>query len=52
MASSGHFITGMPLHPVHTASGAGDKRAASAGYDSRNGSFSIPARTAVVFVED
>jgi pullulanase len=40
------------LHPVHTAAGAGDKRAASAAYDSGKGSFSIPPRTAVVFVED
>ena len=40
------------LHPVHTASSAGDKRAATAGYDSVNGTFSIPPRTAVVFVED
>ena len=42
----------MRLHPVHTAKGAGDKRAADARYDSKHGSFSIPARTAVVFVED
>jgi len=40
------------LHPVHAAAGAGDKRAASAGYDSGNGTFSIPPRTAVVFVEE
>ncbi|MGX4643634.1 alpha-1,6-glucosidase domain-containing protein [Massilia sp. SYSU DXS3249] len=40
------------LHPVHTAPGAGDKRAANAGYDSAKGTFSIPARTAVVFIED
>lgn len=40
------------LHPVHTAANAGDKRAATAGYDSANGTFSIPPRTAVVFVED
>jgi pullulanase-type alpha-1,6-glucosidase len=42
----------MRLHPVHTAPHAADKRAASAGYDSANGTYSIPARTAVVFVED
>ncbi|MFC4930226.1 alpha-1,6-glucosidase domain-containing protein [Massilia sp. GCM10023247] len=40
------------LHPVHTAPGAGDKRAATARFDAASGSFSIPARTAVVFVED
>jgi pullulanase/glycogen debranching enzyme len=40
------------LHPVHTAATAGDKRAATAGFDSMKGSFSIPARTAVVFVEE
>ncbi len=40
------------LHPVHTAADAGDKRAATAGYDSVNGTFSIPPRTAVVFVEE
>ena len=40
------------LHPVHTAAGAGDKRAATAGYDSASGTFSIPPRTAVVFVEE
>lgn len=42
----------MRLHPVHTAKGAGDKRAASAGYNSTSGTYSIPPRTAVVFVED
>jgi pullulanase/glycogen debranching enzyme len=41
----------MRLHPVHLAPGAADKRAASAGYDSSAGRFSIPPRTAVVFVE-
>ncbi|WP_342117817.1 alpha-1,6-glucosidase domain-containing protein [Pseudoduganella sp. OTU4001] len=39
------------LHPVHTAAGAGDKRAAEARFDAGSGSFTIPARTAVVFVE-
>ena len=34
-------------HPAHTA----DKRAASARYDSATGVFTIPPRTAVVFVE-
>ena len=42
----------MRLHPVHTAPGAGDKRAATAGYDSTSGTFSVPPRTAVVFVEE
>lgn len=41
----------MRLHPVHGAPGAADKRARSAGYDSFTGTFSIPPRTAVVFVE-
>jgi pullulanase len=39
------------LHPVHTATDAADKRAAQASYDSATGMFTIPARTAVVFVE-
>ena len=38
------------LHPVHTAAGAADTRAAQATYDATTGTFSIPARTAVVFV--
>ena len=42
----------MRLHPVHTAKTAGDKRAATAGYNSTSGTYSVPARTAVVFVED
>ena len=39
------------LHPVHTAANAGDKRATEARYDAATGSFTIPPRTAVVFVE-
>ncbi len=39
------------LHPVHSAAGAADKRAAQARYDSAAGSFTVPPRTAVVFVE-
>jgi pullulanase len=39
------------LHPVHVEPGAGDKRAAEARYDAATGSFTIPPRTAVVFVE-
>ena len=38
------------LHPVHTAAGAADKRAATATYTAGSGAFTIPARTAVVFV--
>jgi pullulanase len=41
----------MRLHPVHTAPGAADKRPASASYDIYTGTFSIPPRTAVVFVD-
>ena len=40
------------LHPVHVAKGAADKRAAQARFDSASGTFTIPARTAVVFVAD
>lgn len=39
------------LHPVHTAAGAADQRARAAHYDSATGRFTVPARTAVVFVE-
>ena len=39
------------LHPVHLNPAAADKRAAAANFDSATGTFSIPARTAVVFVE-
>ncbi|MGB7905842.1 MAG: alpha-1,6-glucosidase domain-containing protein, partial [Steroidobacteraceae bacterium] len=39
------------LHPVHRASGATDRRAAEqASYDAAGGHFTVPARTAVVFV--
>ena len=55
----GHTVTDeaargkrLRLHPVQAAATAGDKRAAEAGFDSAAGSFSIPPRTAVVFVED
>jgi len=40
------------LHPVHGAQAAGDKRAAQARFDAASGGFSIPPRSAVVFVED
>jgi len=39
------------LHPVHNAAGAADQRAAEARFDSASGTFTVPARTAVVFVE-
>jgi pullulanase len=38
------------LHPVHSAAGAADARAATATYTAATGAFSVPARTAVVFV--
>jgi pullulanase-type alpha-1,6-glucosidase len=38
------------LHPVHLAAGAVDTRASQATYDSATGTFTIPPRTAVVFV--
>ncbi len=39
------------LHPVHRAAGAADRRAAEqARYDAATGQFTVPARTAVVFV--
>jgi hypothetical protein len=41
----------MRLHPVHLAKGAADKRAPTAAFNSVTGAFSIPPRTAVVFVE-
>ncbi|WP_229507737.1 alpha-1,6-glucosidase domain-containing protein [Massilia sp. Dwa41.01b] len=40
------------LHPVHRASTAADKRAVDAAFDSGTGGFRIPARTAVVFIEE
>jgi pullulanase-type alpha-1,6-glucosidase len=42
----------MRPHPVHLAAGAADRRSASASYDADTGTFSIPPRTAVVFVEN
>ena len=38
------------LHPVHVARDAADRRAAQAGYDRASGRFTLPPRTAVVFV--
>lgn len=46
-ALAGHALE---LHPVHTAAGAADKRAAQAGFNRATGAFSLPARTVVVFV--
>ncbi len=44
---------GYQLHPVHRAPGAADQRVATqAAYDSATGRFSIPARSAVVFVRN
>ncbi|RZA36564.1 MAG: DUF3372 domain-containing protein [Lysobacteraceae bacterium] len=42
----------LKLHPVHAAAGAADKRAAQARFDSASGSFTVPPRTAVVFVAE
>jgi hypothetical protein len=39
------------LHPVHLAGGAADQRVvAQAGYDQLTGRFTVPARTALVYV--
>ena len=38
------------LHPVHVAPTAADQRTASASVDAARGAFTVPARTAVVFV--
>ena len=38
------------LHPVHTAHDAADRRAAQATYERASGRFTVPPRTAVVFV--
>jgi pullulanase-type alpha-1,6-glucosidase len=40
------------LHPVHRAPDAADARAKQAHFDAATGAFTIPARTAVVFVLD
>ncbi|MCC2957215.1 DUF3372 domain-containing protein [Massilia sp. IC2-477] len=42
----------LKLHPVHAAASAADKRAVQARFDSASGSFTVPPRTAVVFVAD
>ncbi len=38
------------LHPVHTAASAADARPLNAKFDTNKGQFTIPARTAVVYV--
>ena len=38
------------LHPVHTAQTAADKRPLSAQFDAATGRFTLPARTALVYV--
>jgi pullulanase len=55
----GHTVTDpqavgkrMRLHPVFMADGVADKRATQARFDSASGSYEIPPRTAVVFVEE
>ena len=42
----------MVLHPVFRGANAADKRAAEARFDGRTGTYEIPPRTAVVFVEE
>jgi pullulanase/glycogen debranching enzyme len=42
----------MRLHPVFLRDGVADKRATQASFDSASGTYEIPPRTAVVFVED
>jgi pullulanase-type alpha-1,6-glucosidase len=42
----------MRLHPVFLSPNAADKRATQAAFDPATGAFSIPPRTAVVFVEE
>ena len=50
---TGESGKGYVLHPVHRAAGATDRRAAEqASYDAASGRFTVPARTAVVFVVD
>ncbi|QOY93756.1 DUF3372 domain-containing protein [Massilia sp. UMI-21] len=42
----------LTLHPVHLATDAADGRARQARFDSASGSFTVPPRTAVVFVAE
>ena len=48
-ALTGQALT---LHPVLAARGAADRRATQATWDARSATFSVPARTAVVFVAE
>jgi hypothetical protein len=55
----GHTVTDqqavgkrLHLHPVFLADRVADRRATQATFDGATGAFSIPPRTAVVFVED
>jgi pullulanase/glycogen debranching enzyme len=55
----GHTVTDpdaigkrLHLHPVFLSEHAADKRATQATFDGATGAFSVPPRTAVVFVED
>jgi hypothetical protein len=40
------------LHPVHRAAGATDRRVQEARFDAASGRFTVPARTAVVWVRE
>lgn len=42
---------GWGLHPVHRDPGAADRRASEATYDGETGTFTVPPRTAVVWIE-
>jgi hypothetical protein len=42
----------MHLHPVFLSDRVADKRATQATFDRATGAFTIPPRTAVVFVEE
>jgi len=44
--------TRMHLHPVFQSDRVADKRATQATFDGATGAYSVPPRTAVVFVED
>jgi pullulanase len=55
----GHTVTDpdavgkrMHLHPVFLSDHVADKRATQATFDGATGAYSIPPRTAVVFVEE
>jgi pullulanase len=50
ISDAGEHNQNYVLHPVHFAATAADLRVREARYDAEQGAFSIPARTAVVFV--